>query len=338
MGVEATALTAEPSIDGAKVIVVIPVRDRRVLLRACLDGLAAQTLRCFEVVVVDDGSSDDSGAEAMLDAARGRSVRLLTAGGTGAVAARTLGVGASHSPYVAFTDSDCIPDPAWLERLVAALDGGADVVQGVTVPARPPRRRERTVISTFDDGLHATCNIAYRRSAFLAAGGFDPDAGGRLGFRHGRQLRSLGFGEDTLLGWRVRRRGTFVLVPDALVRHHVFPPDARDSLRRTWAAGGFPALVREAPELRTTLLRHGVALGHWSRVPLYTACIALVLRQRRAAGLALVGWIVVEFRRLRARHRSNRVAVAALPWELLSDAVAAAALMAGGVRARRLVL
>src|SRR6184192_3840487 len=60
-----------------RVSVVVPVRNRRRLLRRLLDALAAQTFDDFEVIVVDDGSTDGSVQEAEIDRASGRPVRPL---------------------------------------------------------------------------------------------------------------------------------------------------------------------------------------------------------------------------------------------------------------------
>ena len=166
------------------------------------------------------------------------------------MAARTLGVEAARAPILAFTDSDCEPAPGWLEAGLAAIEAGADVVQGLTRPARPARPLERSVYSMRDDGLFATCNVLYRRSAFDAAGGFDGHTGDRLGFRPGSRLRGYGFGEDTLIGWRVRRAGQAVFAPEAVVTHAVFPVDVVDVFTRAWTMGAFPGLLREVPELR----------------------------------------------------------------------------------------
>ena len=85
---------------------------------------------------------------------------------------RRSGVAASDTPYLAFTDSDCLPDRRWLERGVAALDKGADVVNGRTVPAREAGPLERTMASG-EELLYPTCNVFYRRAAYDAAGGFE---------------------------------------------------------------------------------------------------------------------------------------------------------------------
>src|SRR3954447_10289322 len=105
-----------------KISVIVPVRDRRVLLRQLLDSLATQTYTDFEVLVVDDGSGDGTPEEARADEEAGRPVRVISNEGVGAYAGRRTGVAASNAPYLAFTDSDCVADPKWLEAGVAALD------------------------------------------------------------------------------------------------------------------------------------------------------------------------------------------------------------------------
>lgn len=321
---------------GPRVSVVVPVRNRRDLLRRLLDGLSAQTYDDFEVIVVDDGSSDGAGDEAASREIAGQPVEVLRTTGVGAVSARGLGVDEARGDVIAFTDSDCVPAREWLAAGVRAIDAGADVVQGRTVPARKPGIRERTVSVPHEEGLYATCNVFYRRAAFEAAGGFDADAGARLGFRPGSRARGLGFGEDTLLGWRVRRRGKAAFEPDALVEHHVFPPDFRDSIRRAWMAGAFPALVREVPELRETLLRRRFLLGKSTRIPIYLAALALPLRPKASAALGAF-WLGSHVRRL---PRDGRVApsIKRLAFQLAVDGTTAAALAVGCVRSRTVVL
>lgn len=317
--------------------VVVPVRDRRPMLRELLDALGRQTFTDFEVVVVDDGSGDGSGEEAREAAARGLPVRVERSDGVGAVEARRIGVAAARGTYLAFTDSDCVPDPEWLSAGAAALDAGADIAAGVTVPVRRPRMFERTVSATNDDGLSATCNVFYRLSAYRDAGGFS-DAGRRLGFRRSPMARGLGFGEDTLLAWRIRRRGRFAFVPGAIVRHAVVQPPLMEIFRRAWLAGAFAALVREAPELRRTLLRGRVWLSY-RRVPVYTTAVAAALPWRvwtgGAAGLA---WIGLRVRDAARTPGSWRRRIAGVPVEMAIDLITAAALLAGSVRARTPVL
>ncbi|MGH2728565.1 MAG: glycosyltransferase [Actinomycetota bacterium] len=321
-----------------RVSVIVPVRDRRDLLRDLLDGLANQTMNDFEVVVVDDGSTDGSWDEAHNAAGRGLLVRVERTTGIGAVAARSVGVASARSDLLAFTDSDCVPDPGWLAAGVAALESGADIVAGATTAARAPDVLERTVYEEVDDGLCATCNVFYRRTAFDAAGGFT-EAGRLLGFRFNRRAKKLGFGEDTLLAWRVRRTGRFEFEPRALVRHGVLRPSVREILWRTWVVGAFPTLVREVPELRTLLLRGRMWLGPRRRLPVYALIPAAALPWRiwllPAVGVWWVAATTITMRRARGSRKRRLLAI---PVEMAVDAITAVALVAGSIRARTLVL
>ena len=319
------------------VSVVLPVRNRRALLRQALDALDAQTYRDFEVIVVDDGSTDGSPEEAEADAARGRPVRLVHSDRSGAVGARVAGVEQSAAPYLAFTDSDCVPDPGWLAAGVAALEEGADVVQGLTRPTRQVRAMERSVWSLADDGLFATCNAFYRRSAYDAAGGFDSTAGDRLGFRQGSFLKGMGFGEDTLLGWRVRRTGRAAFVPDAVVAHEVFGVDPTEAIRRAWTTGAFPALMREVPEIEE-LMGPNLRARRRDRAPLYVAAAALLTGRRRLATFSLGVWVATRAGAVAQQEPSWSRRVRILPLDLAVEAVTAAALAVGSARARHVVL
>jgi len=325
------------SAPGPSVSVIVPVKDRREMLAALLKALAAQSYRDFEVVVVDDGSNDGSGDEARAGGSRGLTVRVERTPGVGAVEARRIGVEASSGAFLAFTDSDCIPDPRWLAEGLAALDGGADVAGGATIPVRPPRILERTVYEDIEDGLYASCNVFYRRSAYDAAGGFS-DAGRRLGFRQTRWGKGIGFGEDTLLAWRVRRSGRSAFVPSAVVRHAVLQPSLRELLRRAWQTAGFPALVRDVPELRKTLLRRRVWLGT-RRVPLYALAVAAALPWRVwLAPAAGAWWLIARASDAVRASGSPRRRMAAVPVEMTIDLVTVAALFVADIRAFTLVL
>ena len=322
----------------ATVAVVVPVRNRADLLGQLLRALRTQTLATFDAVVVDDHSDDDIGDVFRAATEGDPRFRLIDNPGTGAVAARCAGVASTGAPYLAFTDSDCIPEPSWLERGVAALEGGADVVQGRTEPERQVRPGERSVAVSRLDGLYATCNVFYRRDAFDQAGGFDRAAGARLGFRSSRAMTDLGFGEDSLLGWRAARTGRATFEAEALVRHHVFPTDLRESLRRAWIGGGFPTLVREVPELRQTFLWRRVFIADAGRVPFYAALLLGLAGRRQAAAVALAAWAAYRARQVTRTEPQRKRWPAATAEVCALDAVTAAALVAGSLRARTPVL
>ena len=104
--------------------VVIPARNRAATLPSCLESVLAQTHPAAEVVVVDDGSTDNT--EAVVQAFAARGVRYERATGRGAQAARNQGARSAVSPWIAFQDSDDLWLPEKLERQVAALTEAGD--------------------------------------------------------------------------------------------------------------------------------------------------------------------------------------------------------------------
>jgi len=320
-----------------RVSVIVPVKDRRDLLGVLLDALAAQTYGDFETIVVDDGSTDGSGDLARSRAAGAHGVVVLDGGGNGAVAARKIGIGRARGEILAFTDSDCAPLASWLEHGVAAIDSGADAANGLTRPARAMLPLERSMGSG-TEGLYPTCNMFYRRSAYDAVGGFDEGIATDWGFRPDARSKGDGFGEDTVLGWKVARRGGMRYEPEAVVEHHVFPPDYVDMLSRTARVAGFPAMVRDVPELRQTLCKHRVQLGERSRVPVYAVTFGLLARRRGLAAVALGWWAAARWRELRRFPIETSEQLKLLPVEMGLDGITAASLVVGSLRARSILL
>jgi glycosyltransferase involved in cell wall biosynthesis len=302
-----------------------------------LASLAEQRFSDFEVIIVDDDSKEPA-----LDLKHGMDpdrVRYVRTEGVGAVEARCLGVKAATGDVLAFTDDDCVVDRDWLKNGVAAIDEGADVVQGKTLPQRELMPLERTVVHGADDGLFPTCNVFYGRVAYERAGGFDRFAADRLGFRPGEHARGLGFGEDTLLGWAVARAGRCASVPEAIVRHEVARSSLRDLFSRAWMAGAFPALVREVPELRRTLIKKRVVLGNPdARLSVYGLGLLLVGPLQIFGIATAMWWVAARARRLMKRPGPLAQRLLAVPVELALDVTTSVALLVGSARARTPVI
>lgn len=113
------------------VSVVIPVFNRRQHLEEAVGSVEAQTFASWELIVVDDGSTDDT-AEA-LGSIAGRGHRVLRRANGGCGAARNTGIAAARGRFVAFLDSDDLWPAGKLERQVAVLEAepGVDHVFGV---------------------------------------------------------------------------------------------------------------------------------------------------------------------------------------------------------------
>ena len=189
-----------------------------------------------------------------------------------------------------------------------------------------------------EEGLYPTCNMFYRRSAFEAVGGFRESSADRI-FPPGTTARAWGFGQDTLLAWRVRRAGHAAYAPDAVVEHHVFPADLRDTIFRTRMLVGFPALFREVPELRShALARQGILLNTNNRWPVYAVLVAALLGRRRAMAAAAAWWLWARVDEVRGRAGSPAQRLASIPIQVGLDVLATSELIVGSVRARTAVL
>ncbi len=157
-----------------EIAVVIPVRDGARYLGEALTSVQAQTLRAAEVVVVDDGSADDSGALA----AAVPGVRVVTQQPQGAGPARNLGVAATRAPLIAFLDADDVWLPTALRSLTDAL-GPADLVRGLVThfvsPDLPEHAAARRVVPV--DPLPGLMpgGMVITRTAFAAVGPFRAD-------------------------------------------------------------------------------------------------------------------------------------------------------------------
>ncbi|WP_445263119.1 HAD-IIIA family hydrolase [Pseudokineococcus sp. 1T1Z-3] len=202
-------------------------------LRVLLASLAGQEdPPPAEVVVVDDRPQPGAGLEEELLAALGAGLgaglpwrlRVLASRGRGPAGARNLGWQVTRSPWVAFLDDDVVLPPGWTGALVAdlaACDGRTGASQGrlhVPLPVgRRPTDWERGT-KGLEGAAWATADMAYRRAALEAVGGFDE--------RFPRAYR-----EDADLALRVRRAGWTPVRGTRVTTHPVRPADPWVSLR-----------------------------------------------------------------------------------------------------------
>jgi glycosyltransferase involved in cell wall biosynthesis len=153
------------------VSVIVPARNAAATIAATLSALASQDLsEPYEVVVVDDGSDDDTAA--MAEGSPGP-LRVLRAEGAGPGPARNAGVNASRGAVLAFTDADCAPSPDWLRSGLAAMRT-ADLVQGRVEPDPDARLGpfDHTVWVVGESGLYVgTCSSEWAASRISWAPG-----------------------------------------------------------------------------------------------------------------------------------------------------------------------
>jgi cellulose synthase/poly-beta-1,6-N-acetylglucosamine synthase-like glycosyltransferase len=193
--------------------VIIPVYNGAETLGLCLQALAAQTAEAgsYEVIVIDDGSQDESAV-----VAERYGVRVIRQARGGAALARNRGAEQARGSILLFTDADCEPERDWIKRMLAPFaDPEVVGARGVY------RTRQRSAVARFAQAEYEekyarlarrarvdfvdTYSAAYRREVFWAHGGFDP---------------AFTLDEDQELSYRLARAGhRLVHTPDAVVYH-----------------------------------------------------------------------------------------------------------------------
>ncbi|HTL54723.1 MAG TPA: glycosyltransferase [Candidatus Limnocylindrales bacterium] len=209
--------------DWPRVSVVVCTHNGARTLRECLGALERLDYPDYEVIVIDDGSTDGSN-----DIAVCFDCRLITTPNQGLSSARNIGWQAATGDIVAYIDDDAYPEPDWLRHLAATLDLSAHVaVGGPNVGPRGDGFMAECVFQAPGGPMHVMlddrcaehipgCNMAFRREALNAIGGFDP------------QFRVAG--DDVDICWRLQERGwTIGFSPAALVWHH-----RRNSVKAYW--------------------------------------------------------------------------------------------------------
>jgi GT2 family glycosyltransferase len=214
--VEGDSLSATRSVTVDRlpfVTVVVSFHNERQALGACIASLLAQTYPAdrYEIILVNDGSTNDAESQVGGFLSDQRSVRLLRQGDLGPAAGRNLGIKNARGSIVAFTDPDCVADAGWLAEHVKHYS--SEDVAGV----------EGRVETDWDEMLYpirvapaasryVTCNISYRREVLERVGLFN---------------ESFRWKEDDELAYRVLGAGWRIVREDQAV---VFHPVKRLSL------------------------------------------------------------------------------------------------------------
>lgn len=272
-----------------RVAILLPVRNEESLLPAALTSLFRQTLADWELIAVNDGSTDATGT--ILDAAADRDprVRVLHRPGEGLVAALNAGLAACRAPLVARMDGDDICHPHRLERQAAFLDAHPDVTLAACQVRHVPRQQLSDGMRAYESWQNSLLthdaivrdlyvespfthpSVIFRRDAVLALGGYrdrdwpeDYDLWLRLAHAGARFARL----SDVLFYWRDRprrltrtARAYDLEAFRACKAHHL----RRGFLRNTdqvtlWGAG------IEGKAWRRALQAEGMAVSRWVEV------------------------------------------------------------------------
>jgi O-antigen biosynthesis protein len=192
-------------------------------IRDCFEGLLRLDYPNLEVIVVNDGSRDGTA-----DIAHEYGVRVISTENRGLSSARNTGLAAATGEIVAYIDDDAYPDPHWLRYLATSFLQTSYVgVGGPNIPppgdgpiaecvANAPGGPIHVLVTDTEAEHIPGCNMAFRKSALEAIGGFD--------------ARFRTAGDDVDVCWRLQDRGWKLgFNPAAVVWHH-----RRNSARAYW--------------------------------------------------------------------------------------------------------
>ncbi len=343
-------MTGEPS---PRVCIVVPCLNAEATLARCLEGLAAQTCPADEVIVADNGSRDAS--PRIVDdwiRARALPLRRVDVSRRGAAAARNAAVRQTEAAIIAFTDSDCVPEPDWLEQGLALLQARRDVAAlagpaagawegdaaakllGLTTLGM--ETEERVVRNPGPTGMRGfpAANLWVRREAFMAVDGFD------------ESLTTAG--EDMDFCARLYASGGALLYAPCVRVRHLHASGVGGMCRKMAQYGRAHALLLERhgqPGLHVELPVWGAV--HWP-APRTCWCNAVSAEKKvilvlfvsafQPWALALIpiyiGWLA-RFLRRRARQVGASVGVGESLWLGVLFVVKSAALTWGRLRGSR---
>ncbi|MCC7236457.1 MAG: glycosyltransferase family 2 protein [Bryobacterales bacterium] len=327
--------------------VIVPTFNRRELLMELLASLGRQSLARdrFEVLVMDNGSSDGTAREVARFAAGNPGLQLkfhVMEVNRGPVVSRNRGAELAAGGVLCFTDSDVVVPEDWLERGLAAFHRTPELamLSGPTVD-KPDQRHTFFSVgagnSYAENPIYPTSNVMYRKCVFEEVGGFDAEA------TRG-DLMGVAFEcNDVDLAWKVIGKGfRKEFLPEMAVFHEV----RQEPLNRWFAVQMrvfyLPAMVRRHPGIRSSILWFGPFVAP-ENLLYYIAVASLALSWALRSPWWLLGlapmclWFLPFLRRNWPPLRWPKLA-AQLGMILVRQTLICGALLCGSVRSRQMVL
>jgi glycosyltransferase involved in cell wall biosynthesis len=205
------------------VSIIVAVKNAQKTIEKCIDSILNVDYAAFEIIVVDDGSTDFTGQ--ILKKYSGKIMYLANPACLGPAKSRNMAAELSRGSFLAFTDADCIVNRSWLKELLAGFNetgvvsagGRQDIPENETFFGRKVAHfmKKTGFLSDYARphaygvmavNHNASCNVMYKKDIFLNVGGF---------------LEGLWPGEDVELDYRLKKKGYRLNCnPKAVVKHY----------------------------------------------------------------------------------------------------------------------
>ncbi|MDP2656184.1 MAG: glycosyltransferase family 2 protein [bacterium] len=257
-------------MDTTSCSIVVCTYNRLGYLKKCIPALLDINFSQYEIVVVDDGSSDNT--VDFLNSLSNEKIRVIRhAYNKGLSEARNTGIANARYDIIAFTDDDCVVTKDWLTALVGGFENeNIGLVIGQTFYVSKDYRGyfPERLVSNKDAKWPMGCNVAYQKKVFDVCGGFDGDF-----FDYNN--------EDSEMAIRAVSKGfSFKRVPNAIVSHQAMDWTVKSLLRSAVNASVWPVLKKKYPHHYQVFgppVKYGVIVNPKDYIYILTALIFIPL-------------------------------------------------------------
>lgn len=246
-------MNKRPRPKNPKASVIVCTHNRVELLEKCLESIVKSDYKNFEVVVVDDHSTDGTAKYLKELAIKDKRFRIYThTKNTNIAQARNTGIKNSKSNIIIFTDDDCEVAKSWIGEMINSfMSEKVDFVIGNVIYNKPGYRGNfpERLISNSNGKFPMGCNIAYKKSVFKAIGGFDTK-------------NFSDYHEDREMAIRAIKYGyRFTINRKAIVYHQKTFWNNKSLLKSAKAVSAWPKLKRLHPEHYLAFPAHFIKRG-----------------------------------------------------------------------------
>jgi glycosyltransferase involved in cell wall biosynthesis len=252
--------------------IVIPMYNSEKTIINTLEALQTQKNKNYEIIVVDDGSTDSSFESVeSFKKKNDLPIKLINQENAGPAKARNYGVEHSKGDIIIFLDSDCIPPDNWVEEMVKPLKGkivgcncGYMVKNEESLIARYvdyeiAKRHEKLVGKSID--TTGTYSASFLKSAFIEAGGFDTNY-------------KTASGEDFDFAFNIKKLGYDIFFTDKTFVYHYHPDTLKKYLKQQFWRGFWR--VRMYLDNKDKIIKGDSYTGQEAQLQFIFACFAFL--------------------------------------------------------------